>query len=125
MTAKPATVEKIQDLVRSAVGVAQDLKALDLRVLDLSAVSDFTDYFLICSGSNSRQIDAIASQVGDRLRDLGARPLHREGGERSNWILLDFGDFIVHVFDPERRNYYRLEDIWSDAEDVTERFAAA
>ncbi len=125
MTAAPATEESIQDLVRSAVGAAQDLKAEDLKVLDLSTVSDFTDYFLICSGTSGRQIDAIATQVGDRLRDLGARPLHREGGQRDNWVLLDFGDFVVHVFDPERRDYYRLEDIWSDAEDVTDRFAAA
>jgi len=109
--------------VRSAVDAALGRQATDLRVLHLEPVCDFTDYFVICGGRSSRQVEAIADAVDDRLRAEGTKPLHTEGGKPGHWVLLDYGDFVVHVFDPERRGFYRLEDIWSDAEDVTDRFS--
>ena len=108
--------------LRIAVEAAEGRQAIDLKVLALEEVSDFTDYFLICSGSSSRQVQAIADGVERELRGRGVRPLHVEGARHGRWILLDYGDFIVHVFDSERRAYYRLEDMWSDAPDVTGSF---
>ncbi len=106
--------------LRLAVEVADGRQAIDLKVLELEAVSDFTDHFLICSGSSSRQVQAIADAVERRLRDGGVRPLHIEGARQGRWVLMDYGEFIVHIFDPERRDYFRLEDIWSDAPDITD-----
>ena len=87
--------------VREAVAAADDRKAVDLKVLHLGEVSDFTDYFLICSGTNERQVQAIADAVEERLREERVRPLHVEGYNRGQWVLLDYGDFVVHVFQDE------------------------
>jgi ribosome-associated protein len=105
--------------VREAVAAAEDRKALDLKVLHLQQVSDFTDYFLICSGSSERQVQAIADAVQERLRANGVRPLHVEGYNRGQWVLLDYGDLVVHVFQEEPRRFYALERLWGDAPDVT------
>lgn len=107
------------DRVREAVAAAEDRKALDLRVLHLQRVSDFADYFLICSGSNERQVQAIANAIEEKLRVEGARPLHIEGYNRGQWVLLDYGDLVVHVFQEQTRGFYALERLWSDAPDVT------
>lgn len=114
----------IPSRVRSVVAAAQARKALDLRVLDLESVSDFTDYFIIASGSNVRQVQAIAEAIEERLRAIKVRPLHTEGGSQGKWLLLDYGDFVVHVFDDETRQFYRLERLWADAPDVTHEFEA-
>lgn len=108
--------------VRKAVAAAEDRKAVDLRVLHLEKVSDFTDYFLICSGTNERQVQAIANAVEERMREEKVRPLHSEGYNRGQWILLDYGDFVVHVFQEEPRRFYSLERLWGDAPDVTNSF---
>ena len=110
----------IEAQVRLAAVTALDLKAIALRLLHLEKVTDFTDYFLICSGTNSRQVQAIAQTVQRRLRDEGLRPLHVEGERQARWILLDYGDFVVHVFDEEHRELYALERLWGDAPDVTD-----
>ncbi len=110
--------------VRAAVSAAVDRKALDLRVLHLAPVTDFTDYFIICSGSNERQVQAIAEGVDRGVRELKVHPLHVEGLSNAQWVLLDFGDFLVHVFDEERRDYYALDRLWGDATDVTREFLA-
>ncbi len=110
--------------VRAAVAAAEDRKAVDLKVLHLQQVSDFTDYFLICSGTNERQVQAIADAVEERLRANKVRPLHIEGYNRAQWVLLDYGDLVVHVFLEEPRRYYALERLWGDAPDVTADFAA-
>ncbi len=108
------------DSVRLAVGVALDRKAEDLKVLDLAQVSDFTDRFVICSGINERQVQAIADSILKTLRNEGVRPLHMEGRNRGNWVLMDYGgDFVIHVFLDETRRFYGLEGLWSDAPDVT------
>jgi ribosome-associated protein len=105
--------------VREAVAAMLDKKALDLKVLYLGAISDFTDYFVIASGSSERQVQAIADGVEERLRELGLRPLSAEGQSRGQWVLLDYGAFLVHVFTEERRAFYGLERLWSDAPDAT------
>ena len=97
---------------------AEDKKATRLVVLDLRKAAGFTDYFLICSGTNSRQIRAIADGVVEALAAEGEKPAHVEGYDRSEWILLDYFDFIVHVFAPETRTFYGLERLWGNAEQV-------
>jgi ribosome-associated protein len=101
-----------------AVRAAEDKKAIDLAVLDLRKAAGFTDYFLICSGTNPRQIRAIADSVMEALKAEGATPAHVEGYDRSEWVLLDYFDFIVHVFAPETRMFYGLERLWGSAERV-------
>ena len=108
--------------VEFAVRAAEDRKAVDLAVLALGEISDFTDYFVVCSGTSDRQVRAIATAVESELRDHGIRPLHVEGLRKAQWVLMDYGDFLVHVFDKERREFYRLERLWSDAPDETASF---
>jgi ribosome-associated protein len=113
-----------EDRVRGAVHAALDRKAQDLRVLNLGPVSDFTDYFLICSGTSERQVQAISDAIQESLARTGVRPLHVEGQRTGNWVLLDYGDLVAHVFQPEPREFYGLEKLWADAADETGRFAA-
>ena len=108
--------------VREAVAAAEDRKAVDLRVLHLEKISDFTDYFLICSGTSERQVQAIADSVQEKMREGRVRPLHVEGYNRGQWVLLDYGDFVVHIFQDEPRRFYSLERLWGDAPDVTNEF---
>lgn len=126
MRAEPTTPTPIvvdtPTRVREAVAAAEDRKALDLRVLHLEKVSDFTDYFLICSGTSERQVQAIADAVEERMREGQVRPLHVEGFNRGQWVLLDYGDFVVHIFQEEPRRFYSLERLWGDAPDVTNEF---
>jgi ribosome-associated protein len=110
--------------VKNAVAAALDKKAENVRVLCLRPVSDFADYFLICTGTNDRQVQAIADAVQDALRAEGVRPLHVEGERVGAWVLVDYGDLVVHVFQPEPRGFYGLERLWSDAPDETAQFVA-
>ena len=119
---KPTPILDTESRVREAVSAADDRKAVDLKVLHLEKVSDFTDYFMICSGTSERQVQAIADAVQERLREEGVRPLHVEGFNRAQWVLLDYGDFVVHVFQEEPRRFYSLERLWGDAPDVTAEF---
>ena len=104
--------------VTLALEAAAGKKANDLVVLDLRKATGFTDFFLICSGTNPRQIRAIADSVIEALAASGAKPAHVEGYERSEWILLDYFDFVVHVFAHETRLFYGLEGLWGSAERV-------
>ena len=126
MRAEPTTPTPIvvdtPTRVREAVAAADDRKAVDLRVLHLEKVSDFTDFFLICSGTSERQVQAIADAVQERMREGQVRPLHVEGFNRGQWVLLDYGDFVVHIFQEEPRRFYSLERLWGDAPDVTSDF---
>lgn len=108
--------------VREAVAAVADTKGDDVRVRHLAAVTDFADWFVIASGSSDRQVRAIADRIEERLRELGTRPLHVEGHAAGQWVLLDYGDFLVHVFLDERRRFYGLERLWSDAPDLTAEF---
>lgn len=111
--------------VQHAVDAALDLKAVNLKVLRLEDVTDFTDYFLVMSGTSDRQVKAIADAVEERLRKQGRKPLHVEGLSQALWVLLDYGDFVIHIFDEERRDFYALERLWGDAPVVTDTFVAA
>jgi ribosome-associated protein len=119
MTGTPATATRLPQTLRAAVAAAEDRKARDLRAIDLSAISDFTDYFVVCSARSERQVAAIAEGVREALAAQGVKPLHVEGLPAARWVLLDYGDLVVHVFEEETRAYYRLEQIWSDAPEVT------
>ena len=112
------TAPGLPPAIRLAVEAARDKKAVDLRVLDLRSVDAFTDYFVICSGKNLRQVQAIADAVEDALRKEQVRPAHVEGFKRAEWVLLDYFDFVVHVFSGERREFYALERLWGSAERV-------
>jgi ribosome-associated protein len=104
--------------ITSAITAAEDKKAIELVVLDLRKAAGFTDYFVICSGANARQVRAIADAVVEKLAEDGAKPAHVEGYDRSEWVLLDYFDFIVHVFGSETRVFYGLERLWGSAERV-------
>lgn len=124
MKAHPVPASEISQRVRQVVVAARDRKALDLKVLYLAQVSDFTDYFLICTGTSQRQVQAIADAVEEKLREGRVRPLHVEGYANAQWILLDYGDLVVHVFQEEPRRFYGLDRLWGDAADVTQEFAS-
>jgi ribosome-associated protein len=117
-----ASPEDIRARVREAVIAALDTKAENVRVRHLEPVTSFTAYFVIASATNERQVQAIANAVEERLLEIGVRPLHVEGYSSAQWVLLDYGDFLVHSLLEERRAYYGLERLWRDAPDVTPDF---
>lgn len=108
----------IDQLAKAAADIASDKKASDVLLLDMRDVSYIADYFVICSGNNNRQIQAIADTIDDDLGKQGGTLLHREGNADSGWVLLDFGSVIVHIFGPKERDYYRLERLWSEAKTI-------
>ena len=105
-------------LAKAAVDIASDKKASDITLLDIREVAAFADYFVICSANNPRQIQAIADAIDEELGKQGAKVLHREGVAETGWVLLDFGDVIVHIFGVREREYYRLERLWNEAKTV-------
>jgi ribosome-associated protein len=108
---------KLPKAVTGAVHAAQSKKAFNVVVLDLRRGGGFTDYFVICTGRSGRQIQAIADAITDTLKkDFGERPVLSEGFERSEWVLLDYFDFVVHIFSVECRAFYGLERLWGNAE---------
>ena len=115
---RPVTkTPRLPRAVKEALRAAQDKKAYDVVVLDLRKTGGFTDFFIICTGANARQIQAIADGVKDALKtQFGERPVLSEGIEKSEWILLDYFDFVVHVFSPDCRAFYGLERLWGNAE---------
>jgi|SRR4051812_35382214 ribosome-associated protein len=117
-TAKKKKPSHLPAQVELAVSAAEDKQAVNLVVLDLRKTAGFTDFFLIASGTNSRQVRAIADAVVESLAAKGAKPAYIEGYDRSEWILLDYFDFIVHVFGPETRTFYDLERLWGNAERI-------
>ena len=117
-TEKRKKATRLPKQIALAIAAAEDKKATDLLVLDLRKAGGFTDHFLICSGSNGRQIRAIADGIVDALAAAGEKPAHVEGYQRAEWILLDYFDFIVHVFSPGTRTFYSLERLWGSAEPV-------
>jgi ribosome-associated protein len=117
-TEKRRKAERLPQQITWAIGAAEDKQAVDLAVLDLRTAAGFTDYFVICSGQNARQIKAIADTVQVSLEKLHAKPAHVEGYDRADWVLLDYFNFIVHVFNRETRAFYALERLWGSAERV-------
>jgi len=106
------------EIARRVVELAEDKKAADIVLLDLSALTTFADYFVICSGGSDRQLDAIADGIVEGLRLEKTRPIGREGTPASHWVLVDFGSVVVHVFTPPERDFYQLEKHWSEAKTV-------
>ena len=110
--------EQVFEMVKLAKAALEDKKAEEIRVIDISDVSVLADYFIIAGGSNSSQIQALADSVEEKLTRAGMPVKQTEGYETANWILLDFGDIIVHIFDKENRLLYDLERIWRDGKFV-------
>lgn len=104
--------------IAKAVQAALDKKAQDVVVLDLRHTPAFTDFFLVCSGQNQRQVHAIADAVEEALKGAKVRPSHVEGYDRAEWVLMDYFTFIVHIFTPQMRDFYSLERLWGDAERI-------
>jgi len=117
-TEKRRKTARLPGQIDLAITAAEDKKAVDLVVLDLRKAAGFTDFFVIASGTNTRQVRAIADSVMESLAAEGAKPAHVEGYDRSEWILIDYFDFIVHVFAPETRVFYGLERLWGNAERI-------
>ncbi|MGA9885081.1 MAG: ribosome silencing factor [Candidatus Acidiferrales bacterium] len=108
--------EDLQPEVRAAVEAAQDKQASDITVLNLSSASAFADYFLLCSGQSSPQLHAIAEAIEECLHRHGRRLAHREGKTGAEWVLLDYGSIVIHIFGEGARRYYDLERLWRNAE---------
>lgn len=104
--------------VLQSARVADEFKARDIVILNVAGLSSFADYFLICSARSSRQVQGIADNLETALRRLGIRPLGVEGRTEGHWVLMDFGDVIIHVFYDPVRHFYDLESLWSDAERI-------
>jgi len=102
------------DTLKIAASAADDKKAHDLVALDISEIASFADYFLLCTGDSSRQMQAIADEVEQRLKAHGIRPSHVEGYQNAEWILMDYLDLVVHIFSKNARVYYDLERLWRD-----------
>jgi ribosome-associated protein len=101
-----------------AARTARDNKAKDIVVLDMRAITPLFDYFVICTGTSRRQIHAVAEETDAALRAVGDKRIGIEGYQASKWVVQDYADVVVHVFDPETRDYYKLEELWADAKRV-------
>ncbi|MDO8847821.1 MAG: ribosome silencing factor [Coriobacteriia bacterium] len=105
-----------REIALLAAEAAAEKKAADIVVLDVAETLVITAFFVVATGSSDRQVKSIADEVEDQLREkAGVKPIGREGEREGKWVLLDFGDLVVHVFQPEERDFYRLEKLWSDA----------
>lgn len=107
-----------RELARLAAEAAIDKKARDVKILDIAALTVIADFFLICTGGSKPHIQAVADGIEDKLQAAGKRPLRSEGYQKAGWILLDYGDLVVHVFSEDERQFYNLERLWGDAEPV-------
>jgi ribosome-associated protein len=113
------TLNSLRPEIGSAVEAAQDKQAVDITVLNLSGAGAFAEYFLLCSGQSQPQIQAIGEAIEEKLHRQGRRVAHREGKSSAEWVLLDYGDFVVHIFSERARQYYDLERLWRSAERMT------
>ena len=119
---KPATIPaadaQLEERILTAISAAGEKKAIDVVVLDLREIASFTDHFVITSGNNERQVQAIADEVVETLKKAGSPVYRVEGYKTAEWILLDYGDFVVHIFDEKARKFYDLERLWREARRV-------
>jgi ribosome-associated protein len=111
-------LETSKEMAKIAIEALEDKKAEELKVIDISEVSVIADYFIIASGTNRSQIQALCDQVEEKLTKAGHQAKQIEGYDTANWVLLDFGDIIVHIFDQENRLFYDLERIWKDGKEI-------
>ncbi len=109
---------ELDERILAALNAIADKKAIDIVVLDLREIASFTDHFLIASGSNERQVQAISDAVLENLKAVGSNAARVEGYKTAEWILLDYGDFVVHVFDEKARKFYDLERLWRESKRV-------
>ena len=114
-TSTPANPADFDERIRWALQAAAENKAIDLTVLDLRGVVTFTDFFIIATGANKRQMQAITDEIVEQLKRRGTPAARVEGYQTAEWILIDYGDFIVHVFDEKARRFYDLEYLWREA----------
>ena len=114
-TEEASCSDALDERICTALEAASDKKALEMVVLDLREIASFTDYFLITSGTNVRQVQAIADEIVERLKKQGTRAARVEGYNTAEWVLVDYGDFVVHVFEDKARRFYDLERLWRDA----------
>lgn len=105
----------INEITKRIYDAIDDKLGVDIAILNIAKISSLCDYFVIASGSSTRQVKAIADSVEDAMTEIGIEPRGKEGRETQNWILLDYGDVIVHIFDEETRGFYNLEKLWKDA----------
>jgi ribosome-associated protein len=109
-------MSEAEKLARVCAEAAADKKAEDIQIIDLRGISDFTDFFIVCSGASDPQLKAIASAIRTRVREeFGVGALSEDGAPASRWVVIDFAQVIVHVFNHEARSFYMLEDLWGDA----------
>lgn len=108
----------LKEIIKIAVGALEDKKGEDIKVLDISDISSLGDYFIIANGNNINQVQAMADQVLEVLAKEEIRPKQVEGYQNGSWILLDFYDFVIHIFDYDSRHYYDIERIWRDGQTV-------
>lgn len=101
------------ELAHDIVDALEEKKGEDILLMDLQHITDFTDYFVLCTGTSDRMLDALADAVLEEIHKKHRKKGRREGESRDGWVLLDFGDVIVHLFAPQQRDYYRLEELWS------------
>ena len=119
IAATPTPFAELDPEVQLAIKCASDKKAFDMVALDLRDIASFTEFFIIASGSNQRQVQAIADEINEQLKkQLSSRPVRIEGYSSADWVLLDYGDFIVHIFNGESREFYDLARLWRDARKV-------
>lgn len=111
-------IHSVNDLALQAASAAADKKAKDILVLDIQSLTPMADYFVICSANSGTQIEAVARAVRDRMSEFGVPCNATEGLEEARWVLLDFGDLVVHIFRPEERDFYHLERLWGDGRQV-------
>lgn len=112
-------VKTVEDLAQLVVKAAEDKKAENLKVLDIKKLSVIADYFMICHGNNERQVQAIVREIRDQAHKNGFDVRGIEGADEGRWVLVDLGDIVVHVFHREDREFYNLERLWKDAEQVS------
>ncbi len=112
------TNEPLDERILNALHAASDKKAMDLVLLDLREIATFTDYFIITSGANQRQVQAIADEVVAKLKKSGSPAARIEGYRTAEWVLVDYGDFVVHVFEDKARKFYDLERLWRESKRV-------
>lgn len=115
---QPVAVDSLDERLVAALYAAAEKKAIDPVVLDLREIASFTDYFMIVSGANERQVQAISDEVYEQLKKSGHAAARVEGYKTAEWILLDYGDFVVHVFEQKARNFYDLERLWRESKRV-------
>ncbi len=108
-----------KEAINIALEAMEEKLAVDIKILDIAEISSIGDYFIICNGGSVPQVHAIVNNIDEKLGKCGFAPKQVEGYQNANWILMDYGDFIIHVFDKENRSFYDLERIWKDGKEVT------